>query len=119
MRTYRSLDAWKLAHGFAVVTLKTTNTAWHPQARHLFDQLRRAAISVPANIVEGYALGTSPQFARHLRIALGSAAEAEYLLELGSQCGYFPPGEGRELAQRAARLLAVLYGLLRTVRERR
>jgi len=45
-------------------------------------QLRRASSSVPANIAEGYALGSNAQFLRHLRIAQGSMAEVEYFLFL-------------------------------------
>src|SRR5207249_12295822 len=41
----------------------------------LSDQIRRASASIPANIAEGYAMGTTPQFIKFLRIALGSATE--------------------------------------------
>lgn len=118
MESYKSLVAWKLAHEFAVATLKSTDRAWTPRAKNAHDQLRRAAISVPTNIVEGYALGTSPQFARHLRIAVGSAAEAEYAIVLCRYCGYLSPETADELAHKAARMLSVLYGLLRKIRAR-
>ncbi len=64
-------------------------------------------------MVEGYALGTPKQFRRHLRIALGSAAEAECLVRTAGELGYLSD----EVAQEAARLLdevlAMLFGLLR------
>jgi four helix bundle protein len=65
-----------------LLALRATDEASHPRCYALFDQLRRAAVSVEANIVEGYALGSTPQFKRHLRIALGSAAEAECLVRI-------------------------------------
>jgi four helix bundle protein len=51
-------------------------------------QLRRAALSVPTNIVEGYALWGFPSYLRHLRISLGSLAETEYLLIYARDSGY-------------------------------
>lgn len=60
MHKYRSLFAWQQAHKVAVLALTQCDSAFHPRSKALFDQLRRAAISVEANIVEGYALGTSP-----------------------------------------------------------
>lgn len=56
MHSYRRLDAWKHAHAALRLTLRATDDAYHGKSRALFDQLKRAAISVEANIVEGYAL---------------------------------------------------------------
>ncbi len=85
MEKYRSLNAWKRAHELLLVALRATDAAYHARARALFDQIRRAAISVEANIVEGYALGTAPLFRRHARIAAGSAAEAECLIRAAGE----------------------------------
>src|SRR5213080_2869130 len=79
MHSYRRLEAWKQAHAALRLTLRATDEAYHGKSRALFDQLKRASISVEANIVEGYALGTPALCRRHLRIAFGSAAEAECL----------------------------------------
>src|SRR3989442_3144876 len=54
MRKYRSLVGWQRARALTIATLKATDAAYHPRARALFDQIRRAVISVEANIVEGY-----------------------------------------------------------------
>jgi hypothetical protein len=65
MHKYRSLLAWQRAHELALRVLEATDETYHPRARAVFDQLRRAAVSVEANIVEGYALGSPAQFRRH------------------------------------------------------
>src|SRR5207253_10931496 len=90
MRKSRSLVAWQRARQLARSVLKSTDGLDHPRSSAIVDQLRRAAVSVEANIVEGYVLGTAAQFRRHLRIALGSVAETEILLELGAESGYLP-----------------------------
>ena len=86
--SYRRLDAWKQAHAALRLTLRATDDAYHGRSRALFDQLRRASISVEANIVEGYALGTPALCRRHLRIAFGSAAEAECLALAAAEANY-------------------------------
>src|SRR2546427_7872348 len=60
MRSYQTLVAWKRAHEALLLVLRATDAAYHPRSRSLFDQLRRATISVEANVVEGYALNTAP-----------------------------------------------------------
>src|SRR3989454_7868250 len=87
MHKYRSLVAWQRAHEAMLLALRTSDAAFHPRSKALFDQLRRAVISVEANIVEGYALSTPLQFRRHLRIAMGSAAEAESLTRAAGELG--------------------------------
>src|SRR2546428_14134299 len=76
------------------------------------DQLRRAAVSVEANIVEGYALGTSKLFRRHLRIASGSAAEAERLARLAGELRYLPEPVVEELGGLLGGTMRGLHGAL-------
>ncbi|HEV8398351.1 MAG TPA: four helix bundle protein [Gemmatimonadales bacterium] len=113
MDKYRSLFAWQQAHQAAVLTLTKCDACYHPRSRALFDQLRRATISVEANIVEGYALSTPLQFRRHLRIAMGSAAEAECLTRLAAEVRYLPPETTDELERLLERAMAALHGLIR------
>jgi len=111
MHSYRRLDAWKQAHAALKLTLRATDEAYHPRSRALFDQLKRAVISVEANIVEGYALGSPALCRRHLRIALRSAAEAECLALAAGEADYLKPSVVSSLendlggAMRALRLL--------------
>src|SRR5205809_7542502 len=114
MRKYRSLVAWQRARQLALSVLKSTDGADQPRSRAIVDQLRRAAVSVEANIVEGYALGTPAQFKRHLRIALGSAAETEILLELAAEAGYLPADVIGRTQPLVDETIATLFGLLPT-----
>lgn len=116
MHRYKSLDVWKRAHDSALLALRITDQSYHPKSRSLFDQIRRAAVSIEANVVEGYALGTAPQFARHLLIARGSAAEAECLIRLAVEIGYVAPDKARELERALDRALSTIHGLLKARR---
>jgi four helix bundle protein len=113
MHKYRSMIVWQRSHALVLVALKATDAAYHPRSRALFDQLRRAAISVEANLVEGYALGTPLQFRRHLRIAIGSAAETESLIRTADEMSYLPKGPVQEMAALLDETLALLFSLVR------
>src|SRR5437867_5142978 len=113
MRKYRSLVVWQRAHRLSTGLLRATELHYHPRSRAVFDQLRRAALSIEANIVEGYALSTPLQFRRHLRIALGSAAEVECFLEIVGELEYMPRTSVDELAQLTDLIIGNLFGLVR------
>ena len=71
MDKYTSLVAWQASHKVALTVLRLTDLPRHPRTRPIFDQLRRAAISIEANVVEVYALNKTSQFYKHRRIARG------------------------------------------------
>jgi four helix bundle protein len=110
---YRSMTVWQRSHELVVCALKETDRAYHPRSRSLFDQLRRAAISVECNLVEGYALGTPPLFRRHLRIAIGSAAETESLVRTAEEMEYLPAESARKMAALLDEILALLFSLMK------
>lgn len=114
MNSYRSLNAWKHAHTAAVLALQATDTSYHPRSRAVFDQLKRATVSVEANIVEGYALNTPALCRRHLRIAIGSAAEAECLTRLAGELSYLEPAVVQQLEKTLGEAMRALSGLLRS-----
>lgn len=118
MRRLESLDAWRTSQELAAAAYQLTmQPAWQ---RHfaLCDQVRRAALSVPANIAEGYALSSTPQFIRCLRISLGSAAELRSHLEVASRLTLGSPNELRDAIAMNSRVIAILVGLLRTLSRR-
>src|SRR6266571_4923367 len=112
MNSYRTLEGWKHAHRTARLAHEATNRAYHPRSRSLFDQLRRAAVSVEANIVEGYALNTTALCRKHLRIAFGSAAEAECLVRLAGELQYLPKEVMEDLMTTVGAAMRALRGLL-------
>ena len=79
----------------------------------LADQIKRAANSVPANIIEGYALGTRPQLVRFLRIAFASACELSWHLELAQDMQLISPESGQALREATETLIRLLVGLIK------
>jgi four helix bundle protein len=74
--------------------------------------MRRAAISIPANIAEGCCHGGRPTFARHLRIALGSAGELEYYAILAGDLKLLFAPATAALVAKASEVKRILTGLL-------
>ncbi len=113
MRRLDSLEAWR--HGRELAREAYRHTLSGPLRRHfsLADQIRRAAASIPANIAEGYALSTTPQFVRCLRVALGSATELFTHLELAVEMELIAPQSGKEVIDACDREIGLLIGLLR------
>src|SRR5437588_12035498 len=115
MKQLASLEAWKCANALARSAYRLTLRK--PLSSHfgLSDQIRRAAVSVPANMVEGYALGTTIQFIRCLRIALGSAAELHCHLEIARDLGLVVHSAVEPEPELALRVVRLLVGLPRTL----
>jgi len=113
MRALESLDLWTVARDVAVQAYQLTMES--PLNRHfaLADQIRRAAISAPANIAEGYALGTTPQLIRHLRIALGSTAELKTHVDVAERLGLIKSESARRAVGGCDRTTSLLVGFLR------
>jgi len=110
----KTLVAWKRAHEALLLALRATHAAYHPRAKNLFDQLRRATISIEANIAEGDALNTPGLCRRHLRIAIGSAAEAETLARAAAELGYLDEDTVRPLLKVFDATLGAWHGLRRS-----
>ena len=82
MQHFTKLRVWVKAHELSLAVYRVTQTFPATERYGLTAQLRRAAFSVPANIVEGVARSTDRETIRYLIIARASAAEVEYFLLL-------------------------------------
>ena len=95
VRSYRDLEVYQEGYRLAVVIHKLTQSFPDYERREIGSQLRRAAVSIPANIAEGYGRSAA-EFKRYLWIALGSCNEVMVYLDLVSDLGYAVTGEMRE-----------------------
>jgi four helix bundle protein len=119
MESYKRLIAWQRASGLSLAALEAVDEAWTPRAGAVLEQLRRAALSPDLNIVEGFALNTVPLFRRHLRIAIGSAAETERLISIAAKRQYLPADVVHRLEPMVDQVLGTLIGLIRSPNLRR
>jgi four helix bundle protein len=87
-RTFQDLIVWQKAHRFVLSVYLFTECFPKKEIYCLTSQLRRAAISVPANIVEGFGKRGKSDKARFMNIAQGSLEECRYYLILSTDLGY-------------------------------
>ncbi len=80
-------------------------------------QVRRAAVSVASNIVEGCARRTDKEYARFVNVAFGSAAEAQYLLSLARRLHFLPDTSCRDLEAQCEVLLRALNKLTSAIND--
>src|SRR5687768_11736662 len=113
MKQLESLDVWRVSHDLSALSYQLTMEQSLSRHFSLIDQIRRAGTSIPANIAEGYALSTRPQFVRCLRIALGSAAELFTHLKLLGRLKLVDDTRVLEAEQLCVRTIAMLVALLR------
>lgn len=88
IKSHRELIVWQKAMDLAEGVYRVTSTFPREELYRLTSQLTRAAVSVPANIAEGYARGTRRDYANFLAIAKGSLMETETFLMLAQRLGY-------------------------------
>ena len=116
MMAFERLHAWKEAHELALSVYRLT-AGWPAAERYgLISQTRRAAVSIPANIVEGAAKRGCRELGRHLDVALGSFAELTYLLRLARDIGYSTPRDWQPVDLIRARTGKLLWGLYKKIR---
>jgi four helix bundle protein len=117
--THRNLDVWQLAMDLVVKVYGFSNQLPDLERFGLVTQLRRAAISIPSNIAEGAARGSSREFARFLLIARGSLAEIETQLELAERLHHVRKSvELNRMVLRVGQMLTALTRRVSSVRLR-
>ena len=115
VHNYRRLEAWRRSRAFVVEVYDTTANFPTDERFGLARQLRRAAVSVPSNIAEGAGRGSRGDFARFVRIAIGSACEVETQLHLSADLSFLEAGEYRRLMKELWQIKSMLRGLERTL----
>lgn len=105
-RRFEELIAWQKAHAFVLDVYKLTRGFPKEEIYALTLQLRRAAVSVPANIAEGFKRRGKPDKARLMNVAEASLEEARYYLRLARDLGYSTDTKLSADAEEVGRILS-------------
>ena len=112
MQDFRDLKVWQKAHEAVLQIYRATQSFPDTERYGLTSQIRRVAVSVPANIAEGSVRSSDADFARFLHIAIGSASEVDYCLLLARDLGYLPVVSYETADQQLQEIKRMLNGLL-------
>ena len=113
MRPHEKLDVWRTAVDFVVEIYKATESFPREEKFGLTSQVRRAAVSVPANIAEGAARRSPKEFTHFISNAQGSASELETELLIARRLGYLQEGTYLEMRNTLDNIGRMLIGLTR------
>ncbi|NLO05787.1 MAG: four helix bundle protein [candidate division WS1 bacterium] len=112
---YKDLEVWQkgmtLARNVYVVTEKMPSA----ERYGLTSQMRRAAVSIPSNVAEGYGRGSRADYARFVKVARGSAAELETQVILAESLELLHPVDTATLLQLTLSIRQMLNALIRSL----
>lgn len=114
---FEDLDAWRKARQLTRAVYERTRTGDFAKDFALRDQIRRAVVSVMANIAEGFERGGDQEFLQFLAIAKGSCGEVRAQLYAAFDQGYLSPAEFDVLAAAATDVSKLIAGLMRYIRQ--
>lgn len=118
-KTFEELIIWKQARELANDIFALTGKACFRRYRALADQMQRAAVSVMANIAEGYERGSQAEFARFLYISKSSCGELRSHLVISNDLKLTDGKEHQALSSRAFGLSAMISKMISSIRSHR
>ena len=117
MRDHTKLRAFELADEIAILIYRATRVFPKEEIYGLTAQMRRAAVSVPSNIVEGCARASQADYLRFLEFAFGSLRELHYQCSLSMRLGFLDEPGFTILSPKLQETEKVLGALIRSMRK--
>jgi four helix bundle protein len=115
MFTFRDLEAWQQGMDLVERCYDLTRSFQTSELYGLASQLRRAAVSIPANIAEGHGRRSTRAFRNRVSIAIGSHAEVATYIELARRLGFLDAAATEQLLERSNSVGRLLYGFYRAI----
>ncbi len=115
MQDFRNLQVWQKAHQLTLRIYEESVVFPDDERYGLTSQLRRAVSSIGANIAEGCGRGSQGDLRRFLLIAMGSASETDYHLQLARDLQYLPTTISNELESEVVEVKKMLAALIRKI----
>jgi len=115
LKNFRELKVWQKAYRLCLDIYKITARFPQEERYGLTSQIRRAAVSIPSNIAEGYGRKTTADYLRSLYIAYGSVCELETQALLSSDLNYLEKKKSEELKDDIAEVERMLKAMIKSL----
>lgn len=113
-RRFQDLIVWQKAHQLVLAVYRKSKSFPKEEMYGLISQIRRAGVSVAANIAEGFKKSTKPEKKRFMNIAQGSLEECRYYLILSRDLGYADTANLMKQLEEVSKLLDAYYNAILT-----
>jgi four helix bundle protein len=118
LKNYKDLKVWQKSYQVCLEIYKITKDFPKQETYGLTSQIRRAAVSVPSNIAEGYGRKTTPDYLRSLYIAYGSNCELETQVLLSGDLEYMNPKKRMEIKEAIGEVERMLKALIKSLEKK-
>lgn len=118
IKSYKELNVWKQSIGLVKEAYRVTNEYPKSEVYGLTSQIRRAAVSVPANIAEGQGCSGKKEFLQFLNIAKGSLAELETLFIISKELNYMISDESYALQEECQSITRQVSSLINSLKNK-
>ena len=118
LKNYKDLKIWQKSYQVCLEIYKITKDFPKQETYGLTSQIRRAAVSVPSNIAEGYGRKTTPDYLRSLYIAYGSNCELETQVLLSGDLEYMNPKKRMEIKEAIGEVERMLKALIKSLEKK-
>ena len=115
IKNYKELKVWQKSYRLCLKVYRVTKGFPKEELYGLTSQMRRAAMSIPCNIAEGYGRKTTPEYIRFLYIAYGSTCELETQTLLAGDLGYIKNDRIFELQSDIGEVERMLKALIKSL----
>ena len=116
MKTYREMIVWQKSVDLVTMIYFKTRSFPNEELYGLTNQIRRAAISIPSNIAEGFGRNSKNDFKRFLQIAMGSIFELQTQLEIAKNLQFLSDDNYKKVFDATREIEAMLTSLIRKLR---
>ena len=113
IKTYRDLDIWKVGIQLVKDVYELTESFPKHEIYGLVSQMRRAGVSIPSNVAEGFRRHHNKEYRQFLYIALGSCAELETQATIAKELAYISENKETAILERLDHLSRMIANLLK------
>ncbi len=118
LKSYKELKVWQKAVDLVTEIYRVTKQFPREEMYGLVSQMRRAAVSVPSNMAEGWGRGSTKEYIRFLTIARGSLMELETQLIISEKLNYLKAQQLQNLSEQMQEIGKMLNGLITSLSKR-